>query len=256
MVGVANPTAWHPHLVDRAQGHSGDKRPPEAGLENQGILLHLGSQDEGPTRARIYSTSTPKSLNRNTFLPDELSYQDMWQQPALLTIAYARSLQYWAEKLSLLRSPDLHPLVGRVVKLWEAVREHVTFDHQDVVRGLGTTHLESTSHWPQTTIFSCMLSSPGEGQEFRKATTHGTSPIAEEDMAECATPPTKTERENPYLLVITASVGQLNLGPHGNNARRPTAEGNAFLSLKMVATFTAPTRVVCYGGATIKELYE
>ena len=75
----------------------------------------------------------PKSLNRNTFLPDKLSYQDVRQQPALLTIVYARSLQYWAQKLSLPRSPDLHPLVGSVAKLWEAVREHVTFNHQNVV---------------------------------------------------------------------------------------------------------------------------
>ena len=30
---------------------------------------------------------TPRSLNRNAFLPEELSYQDMWQQLVLLTIA-------------------------------------------------------------------------------------------------------------------------------------------------------------------------
>ena len=65
---------------------------------------------------------TPKSLNRNAFLPDELSYQDMWQQLALLTFTYARSLQYWVEKLSLPRSLDLCPLVGSIVKLWEALR--------------------------------------------------------------------------------------------------------------------------------------
>ena len=57
----------------------------------------------------------------------------MWQQPVLLTIAYARSLQYWAEKQSPPRSLDLCPLAGSVVKLWEAVREHVTFNHQDDV---------------------------------------------------------------------------------------------------------------------------
>ena len=45
-----------------------------------------------------------RSLNRNTFLPDNLSYQDVQQKLALLTIAYARSLQYWAEKQSLPRS--------------------------------------------------------------------------------------------------------------------------------------------------------
>ena len=52
----------------------------------------------------------PQSLNRNAFLPEKLVYQDMWQQPALLTIAYARGLQYWVEKLSLPRNLDFHPL--------------------------------------------------------------------------------------------------------------------------------------------------
>ena len=118
------------------------------------------------------------------------------------------------------------------------------------------THLESTSHRPQTTIFSHVLSSLVEEQEFRNATTHATSPITEKNMAKCAASPTRTERENPFLLVITTSIGQLNLGPGGNNVRRPTAEGNAFWNLWMAVTLEAPTRAVCYGGTTIKELNE
>ena len=118
------------------------------------------------------------------------------------------------------------------------------------------TYLESTSHQPQTTIFSHVLSLLSKEQEFGKATTHAVSPVTEEDMVKCDTPPTGTERENPYLLVITASIGQLNLGPGGDTARRPTAEGNVFPNPWMVATFAAPTRVVCYGGPTIKELNE
>ena len=34
----------------------------------------------------------PKCLSRNTFLLDELSYQDIQQQPTLLRVAYARGL--------------------------------------------------------------------------------------------------------------------------------------------------------------------
>ena len=64
---------------------------------------------------------TPKCLNRNAFLPDELSYQDVWQQLILLMVAYARGLQYWAEKLNLLESPDLCPLAGSFVELRETV---------------------------------------------------------------------------------------------------------------------------------------
>ena len=101
-----------------------------------------------------------------------------------------------------------------------------------------------------------MLLLPGEEQEFRKATTYAAPPIAEEDMAKCAASPTGTERENPCLLVITASVAWLILGPGGDSTRRPTTEGNVFWSLQMVAPFTVPMRAVCYGDATIKELNE
>ena len=118
------------------------------------------------------------------------------------------------------------------------------------------THLESPSHEPCATIFSCMLSLLGKEQEFRKAATYATSPITEEDMAKCAASPTGMERENPCLLFITASVAWLNLGPGGNSARRPTTEGNAFQNLWMVATFTVPARAVCHGDATIKGLNE
>ena len=116
----------------------------------------------------------PKCLNRNAFIPDELSYQDVCQQLTLLTMAYARGLQYWAEKLNPPRSPDLCPLVGSAVELREAMREHVTFNHWDVVQGLGAIHLGSMSRWPQTTLFSRVLRLPVEGQDFMEATTSTT----------------------------------------------------------------------------------
>ena len=89
----------------------------------------------------------PKCVNRNAFLPDELSYQGVQQQPTLQMVAYARCLQYWVEKLKPPRSPDLHPLTGSVVELRETVQEYVTFNHWDVVQGLGVIHLGSTSWW-------------------------------------------------------------------------------------------------------------
>ena len=63
----------------------------------------------------------PKCLSRNAFLPDELSYQDVWQKPTFLTVAYARGLQYWAEKLNPPRSSDHCPLAGSIVELRETV---------------------------------------------------------------------------------------------------------------------------------------
>ena len=58
----------------------------------------------------------PRSLDRNAFLQDNLSYQDVWQKLALLMMAYTRSLQYWAEKQSLLRSQNLSPLAESIIK--------------------------------------------------------------------------------------------------------------------------------------------
>ena len=58
-----------------------------------------------------------KSLTQNMFLPDKLSYQDMQQQPFLLTVVYARGLQYWAGILYPPVDPDFHPLVRSVLEL-------------------------------------------------------------------------------------------------------------------------------------------
>ena len=194
---------------------------------------------------------TLRSLNRNAFLPDDLSYQDMQQKLALLIIAYTRSLQYWAEKQSPLRSGNPHPLAESVIELQEVVKEYVTFNHCNIIQGLGVTNEESNA-----TIFSQVLSSPSEEQEVRRATTYAASTVAERDMAKCTTPPARTERENPCLLFITASVAWLNLGPGGDTTRGSTTDGNAFQNPWMVATFSIPARAVCYGDTTINELDE
>ena len=111
-------------------------------------------------------------------------------------IAYERGLQYWAEKFSLPSSADLHPLVGSIVELREAMQEHVTFSHRDVVLGLTVIHLESMSQWPQTTLFNCVLGPPVEGQHFAEATTSTTLSTAAEDMTECITPSPGIGEEN------------------------------------------------------------
>ena len=51
-----------------------------------------------------------QSLNRSAFLPERLVYQDVRQQPALLTIVYAWCLQHWAEKHNLPKKPGCSPL--------------------------------------------------------------------------------------------------------------------------------------------------
>ena len=127
------------------------------------------------------------------------------------------------------------------------VKEYVTLNYLDIKRDLGATEEESPSHEPQATIFSCMLSSPKEEQELRRTTTYVAPCAAKMDMAEYTASPARTERENPYLLLVTASVAWLNLRPGANTTGRSTAEGNAFQNLQMVATFSIPPRAICYG---------
>ena len=197
----------------------------------------------------------PKCLNRNAFIPDELSYQDVCQQPTLLTVTYARGLQYWAEKLNPPRIPDLCSLVGSIVERRKAMQEHVTFNHWDVVQGLEAIHLGSTSWWPQTTLFNCILRLPVEGQDFTEATAPTTLSTAEEDMTGCTTLPPGMEGVNQYLFAVTDSVEQLTLAPHGDGPKGSRAE-NTFQNLRMAATFPGSTKAISYEGATIKELDE
>ena len=195
----------------------------------------------------------PRSLDRNAFLPNDLSYQDVWQKSALLTMAYARSLQYWAEKQSPPRSQDLCPLAESVIELWEMVKEYVTLNYLDIIWDLGVTDEESPSCETQATTFSQVPSSPKEEQEPRRNTTYITSLAAKRDTAEHTVSPARTERKNPYLLLVMASGAWLSLGPGGNTTGRSTAVGNAFQNLQMAATFSIPARAICYGDAMIKE---
>ena len=59
----------------------------------------------------------PRCITRNLFLPNDLSYQDVQQQPLLPTMAYAQVLQYWAEKFRPPAHPDFCPLAMSVVEL-------------------------------------------------------------------------------------------------------------------------------------------
>ena len=140
----------HTLLVDRTHCHSRCGRPKETCLENLGFLFDPTGEKPGLPGPRVYCTPCPKCLTLNVFLLDELSYQDVQQQPFLLTMAYAQGLQYWAERLNPPQDP-VCPLVRSVLELREKVKEHIVFTKQNVIQGLGRINPGATSQWPQPT---------------------------------------------------------------------------------------------------------
>ena len=78
----------------------------------------------------------PKCINRNMFLPDDLPYQDIWLKPYQMTLAYAQTLQYWAEEANPPSPNKPHLLVMSVHKLTWCMGKHTTFHDHDVFEGL------------------------------------------------------------------------------------------------------------------------
>ena len=133
------------------------------------------------------------------------------KQLTILTVAYTSGLQYWAEKLKPPRSLDLCLLAGCVVELRETAQEHVTFNHWDVVQGLGAIHLGGPKPPCLATYCHHLL----RDRILQKPPPTPLLLLLMKTTTRCTTLPSGTEKENPYLLVVTASVGQLNLGPRG-----------------------------------------
>ena len=67
-----------------------------------------------------------KCIQRCKFLPDGLPCQDVRMKPHQMTLAYARALQYWAEKVNLPVSGEPHPLARCVRELRWQVGRHIT----------------------------------------------------------------------------------------------------------------------------------
>ena len=202
-------------LVVGTQSHSRGEGPMKTHLQDLGLLVNSESKEQSPPGARFHCTPTPKCLNRNAFLPNNLLYQDVWQQPFLLTVAYARGLQYWVEKLNLPEGPDFHPLVGSVIELRETVKGHIVFTNWDLLWDLGRVDPRAMNQWPQTSSSSGVVlplgsepSKPDTG--FTEATTQTVSlAVTDAEPIRCTTPLVGMEGETWYLLVGTTSIGQL-----------------------------------------------
>ena len=131
--------------------------------------------------------------------------------------------------------------------------------------GLGGSSPRGYKPVAPTTLFSWVLlplggEPSGLHTGFTEAITQTPPPlVANVDMDRCTTPLFEMEGENWYLLVITTSIEQLSLGPSGNNPEKSSTNSstrNMFQNPWMAAVLLGSTRVVGYGGTTVKELKE
>ena len=157
----------------------------------------------------------PQSQNRGAYLPDQLTYQDVRWQPALLTVAYCWCLQHWVEKCNLPGNLDFCPLAESVRELRQAIREFVNITWEDVMEGLKMEEPVG-GHWPSPTAkFSWVLGPPANRQEVEESSAQ-----PGDRAIKCAPPPLKLEQEDCYMLVITSLMQWLTIGPGSDNVRR------------------------------------
>ena len=107
----------------------------------------------------------PRNLDRGAFYPKGLEYQDIRQRPALLTVAYCRCLQHWAEKRSLPINPEAHPLAECMRELRLVVSEFVHITVRDILEGLDMNQPKKAAPPPFNSLFSRVLSPLVDKQE-------------------------------------------------------------------------------------------
>ena len=174
-------------------------------------------------------------------------------------------MQYWAEKLNL---PEICPLARSAIEFRERVKEHITLTKWDVIQGLGRVNPGATSQWPQTSSTSLGRMEPPLGNQpveqdtsFMEETTQTASPaMSSVELSGPITPPDRMEEENWYVLVVTASIWQLNLETADVDLGESVTAlpgRDAFWNPCMVAVFLGPTRrAISSQGTTVKELEE
>ena len=90
---------------------------------------------------------------------------------------------------------------------------------------------------PKMTIYTWVLATPVDEQKTVETPSHSISPLAEDDAIWCTCLPPEVKQSYRYMLVVTSSVGRLNLGTDGDNARRSLSGGNVFQNPQMLAVF-------------------
>ena len=185
----------------------------------------------------------PQSLNRGAYLPDNLTYQDVRQQPTLLTVGYCPCLQHWVEKCILPGNPDFCPLAKSMRELRQAIHEFTNITQEDVMKGLEMEEPEGGHQPSPTTIFSQVLGLQANRQEAEES-----SAKSRDRAITCAPPTLRLEQEDCFVLVITSLMSQLTIGAGSNNIRRGR---NSLWSRRRAAIFLPHHPVLpIEGGAT------
>ena len=102
------------------------------------------------------------------------------------------------------------------------VKEHIVFTNWDLLWDLGRVDPRATNQGPQTSSSSRVMPPLGKKPSetdtgFTEATTQTVSlAMTDTETVRHTIPPVGTEGENWYLLVVTASIGQLSLESTGN----------------------------------------
>ena len=103
------------------------------------------------------------------------------------------------------------------------VREHIMFTNWDLFWDLGRVNPGAMSQWPQPSSSSRIVLPLGDepselDTSFTEATAQTTSlAMSDVEPTRHIIPPDGMEEENWYLLLITTSIRQLNLGSAGND---------------------------------------
>ena len=106
-----------------------------------------------------------------------------------------------------------------------------------------------------TTIFSQVLANPiNEPGVVEDSPCQESPPPPKDKAIWCASPPQGLEQPERYVLVVTSSVGWLDLGAGGNNIRESNGDRSLFQNPWMLAVFPSPRAVSHYGSATLTKL--
>ena len=176
----------------------------------------------------VYSAPpAPQSLNRGAYFPDNLTYQDVRQQPELLTVAFCQCLQNWVEKCNPPRNPDFCPLAESIRELRQAIWELMNITREDVIQDLKMEEHGGGQQLSMKTILSQVLGPPADRQKVEEF-----SGRPGDKAVKCAPPTLRLEWEDRFMLLITSLMSQLTIEPGNGDLERGR---NLIWSHQMVA---------------------